>query len=215
MWFTITSALLLRSPVHLQTIPRLPWQPIQNNSTTKMNEIRGARPTGSFLAYSQSVVDLMSSRLYFFITWMSSLNSIFGSSFNDSFDFQGFSSGAVENHSHHSHSRSRERSPHERSSSDSTRKERRRSQRRQARKRSKSPSLSSSSSSSCSAKRSRTSASQSSRSARQSQRQDSASSRNPPRQGIARMPGVAPMAAIGRPVPTIGNLPVMVIWTKG
>ena len=51
----ITSALLLRSPVHLQTIPRLPWQPIQNNSTTKMNEMREARPTGSFLGYLKEV----------------------------------------------------------------------------------------------------------------------------------------------------------------
>ena len=56
--------------------------------------------------------------------WMSSINSIFGSSFNWSFDLQGFSSRAMENHNHHSHSRSRERSPHERSSRDSNREER-------------------------------------------------------------------------------------------
>ena len=110
---------------------------------------------------------------------MSSLNSIFGSSFNEGFDFKGFSRGAMEKHNRHSHPRSRERSPHEKSSRDSNRKEKRRSQRRQARKRPRLPSLSPSSSSS--AKTSRTSASQSGRSARHSQPQDSASSRNPPR----------------------------------
>ena len=59
---------------------------------------------------------------------MSSINSIFGSSFDESFDFQGFSSGAMDNHNRHSHSRSRERSPHERSSRNSNREERRQSQ---------------------------------------------------------------------------------------
>ena len=63
---------------------------------------------------------------------MSSINSIFGLSFNESFDFQGFSSRAMKNHNRHSHSRSRERSPHERSSRDSNREQRRRSQRKQA-----------------------------------------------------------------------------------
>ena len=42
-----------------------PWQPIQNNSTTKMNEMCGARPTGSFLASSQSVTELMTSAIFF------------------------------------------------------------------------------------------------------------------------------------------------------
>ena len=51
---------------------------------------------------------------------MSSANSVFGSSFNEGFDFQGFSSGAMENHNCHSYSRSRERSPHERSSRTTT-----------------------------------------------------------------------------------------------
>ena len=55
---------------------------------------------------------------------MPSIISIYGSSFNESFDFQGFSSGAMENN-HHSHLRSRERSPHERSNRDSNREERR------------------------------------------------------------------------------------------
>ena len=34
-------------------------------------------------------------------------------------------------------------------------------------------------------------------------------------EGNARMPGVAPMAAIIPPVSTVGNLPVMVSWTEG
>ena len=51
----ITSALMLCSPVHLQSILCLPWQPVQNNSTTKMIEMHGAWPTGSFLAFSKEV----------------------------------------------------------------------------------------------------------------------------------------------------------------
>ena len=54
---------------------------------------------------------------------MASINSVFGSSFNESFDFQGLSSGAMETHNRRSHLRSRERSPHESSSRDSNREE--------------------------------------------------------------------------------------------
>ena len=62
---------------------------------------------------------------------MSSINSIFGSSFKGSFDFQDFSDGAMENHNCHSHLKFRERSPDERSNRESNRKERRQSQRQQ------------------------------------------------------------------------------------
>ena len=58
---------------------------------------------------------------------MLSVNSIFGWSFNDSFEFQG-----------HSKSRSRQRSSHDRSSRDGNMKERRGSQRIQARKQTRS-----------------------------------------------------------------------------
>ena len=34
-------------------------------------------------------------------------------------------------------------------------------------------------------------------------------------EGVARMPGVAPVAAIIPPVSTVGSLPVMVFWTEG
>ena len=152
----------------------------------------------------------MTSAIFLSCMWMLSINSIFGSSFNESSDFQGFSSGAMENHNRHWQSRPRERSPYERSSRDSNRGEGRRSQRKQARKRSRSPSSTSSSSLISSAKKSRTPASWSSQSAKIHNDRILLQTEICLAEVNARMSGVASVVAIIPPVLTVGNLPVCV-----
>ena len=146
---------------------------------------------------------------------MLSLNSIFGSSFNDSLDFQGFSSRAMENHNCHSHSRSRE-SLHMKGQAEtaSGKKEGDLKDDRPGniQDRHQYPCLPHLHVVPREAERPPAS---------QAKVLDSHNNRIPLQagicfaEGIARMPGLTPMAAIIPPISTVSNLPVMVFWTEG